>query len=474
MLAPLHSEYPNAAWRLKSLIERLLRSAVFYGAFATCIRLGANIFLLPLVLSKLSSEELALWWIFLALGAFANLAEFGFGPSISRVYSFLWAGAEDVETEGLSVVPNSGLPNLPRIRQLNATVRYLYWRLSLAAMVLLSAAGTLFLLKPAAAFAQSLPIWPAWGLYVIAIGFSLGSNHWMLACQGINRMRGVQKIFLWTGLSYLISATIFILAGFGIMALVIATGLRSLLARELFRRVYLRAVPAVDSLGLNPDPSILKRLWPNAYKFGILSIGVYLQANSNILICSYFLGAQTTAAFGLTAQIGTFLMNFAGLWLAVKWPEITILRTQGRADCMAVLFAKRLALTIGTFVALALLLIMSGNTLLEWKGAQTRLLSNRYLIVYLIYLLQQLFYVQFGSLAYTENVMPFFRVALLTGLGIVGLSVILTLFFGLWGLLLAPFLAETAYSTWFVVRRGFRGQPLTVQQFMRAALVGHL
>ena len=62
----------NAHW------QRLRQSAVFYGVFATGVRVGANLLLLPLLLTRVPSAELALWYVFLALGGFANLADFGF------------------------------------------------------------------------------------------------------------------------------------------------------------------------------------------------------------------------------------------------------------------------------------------------------------------------------------------------------------------------------------------------------------
>jgi hypothetical protein len=85
-------------------------------------------------------------------------------------------------------------------------------------------------------------------------------------------------------------------------------------------------------------------------------------------------------------------------------------------------------------------------------------------------LAQQLFYVQFGTLTLTENVVPFFKVSLFTGLGATLSSLILTPLLGLWGLLVAPLIVETVYSSWFVVRRGFQGQPFSVRRFCRAAI----
>jgi hypothetical protein len=156
----------------------------------------------------------------------------------------------------------------------------------------------------------------------------------------------------------------------------------------------------------------------------------------------------------------------------VKWSQITILRTQGRLVEMAALFARRLAFCLATYVALVALLIALGNHVLEWKGANTRLLESPYLLVYLLHLGQQMFFAQFAALAFTENVVPFFRLSLFTGLGVVALSLLLTPSFGMWGIVLAPLLATMVCSSWYPVWRAFQGQPLSVRQFIHAAVMG--
>jgi hypothetical protein len=123
---------------------------------------------------------------------------------------------------------------------------------------------------------------------------------------------------------------------------------------------------------------------------------------------------------------------------------------------------------------MSIALVIFGNQLLALKGTQTRLLSTPYLAVYLVYLTQQLLYIQFATLTFTENVVPFFKISLFTGVGLICLSLILTPRWGLWGLLVAPLIAELACSAWYPVLRGFRGQPLSLRQFARAAFLGHV
>jgi hypothetical protein len=189
-----------------------------------------------------------------------------------------------------------------------------------------------------------------------------------------------------------------------------------------------------------------------------------------VLISGNLLGPGITASYGLTAAVGTLLTSIATLWLTVKWPQLTILRAQGKVREMSVIFAQRLALAVATYAAGALFLVLLGNWALELKGAHSRLLETAGLVVYLLYLGGQLVYAQFGTLALTENEVPFAKVSLFTGLALVAVSLAMTRVFGLWGLLLAPILVEGACSSWFTLRRGFRGQALTVGEFFRAAL----
>src|SRR5881628_2076277 len=150
---------------VNSFSLRAWRSAMAFAVLGTAVRVAANLVLIPLVLVYLSQEEQALWWVFLALGGFANLADFGFGQVISRVYSYLWAGAEDFDAEGLRPPAQGSTPNLPRIRELNVTVRYLYQRLSLVALTVLAIGGSVFLLRPVQVAHQPSTVWLLWGGY---------------------------------------------------------------------------------------------------------------------------------------------------------------------------------------------------------------------------------------------------------------------------------------------------------------------
>jgi O-antigen/teichoic acid export membrane protein len=496
---------------LGSLWQRARGSAVFMGMAGTAVRHGGNLILLPLAMKILSPAEMALWVVFVAIGAFGNLADFGFGQAITRVYSYFWAGAKDYDREGLKTVADGLEPNWTGLEDLTRAVGGLYRWLSLFAGMLLLGVGTWFvapskpshnispLVSTPASRVASLPpstpqessapnspqvnssardifehewkLWALWGASVASVLYSLGTSYWTLACQGINQVREVQRVNLWAGVAYSGSACLMLLAGWGLVSMVCATFIRALITAQMCRASYRRAAPENPNHAGRLHLEFLRRLWPSAWKFGVIALSVYLVSPGTVLICRWYLSDEATAAYGVTAQVAGVLLNVSSLWLQVKVPEITILRTQGLLRKMSLLFAKRLGWTMFTYLFLATLFVLFGNRALEWKGTESKFLPTPLLIVYLAYTGQQLFTTQFVWLTYTENVVPYYVIAFCTGVGLILISIPLTKHYGIWGLVAAPILAAIPATSWYPVLRGFRGQALSIREFFRAALL---
>lgn len=49
--------------------------------------------LLPVVLHFLPSDELGLWYVFLSIGTFVSLFDFGFTPQMARQITYSFSGA---------------------------------------------------------------------------------------------------------------------------------------------------------------------------------------------------------------------------------------------------------------------------------------------------------------------------------------------------------------------------------------------
>lgn len=69
-------------------MRRLRNSTVVWSWAFNFLRLATGLVLLPLLLHKLSSEELGMCYVLLSLVALAPVVDFGFNPTIVRFVSY--------------------------------------------------------------------------------------------------------------------------------------------------------------------------------------------------------------------------------------------------------------------------------------------------------------------------------------------------------------------------------------------------
>src|ERR1039457_4196483 len=132
---PFHLSQPAA------LLNRLYGSTIIWSWVFNGFRLATGLLLLPLVLRKLSTEELGMYYVFLSLVALAPVIDFGFSPTIHRFVSYAMGGAETIQAQGVSKGAGSG-PNFGLLWQLFFTTRALYRVLALIVFVILGVWGT--------------------------------------------------------------------------------------------------------------------------------------------------------------------------------------------------------------------------------------------------------------------------------------------------------------------------------------------
>jgi len=451
------------------VLVRIMVSAVFMGMIASVFRVGANLFILPFALLKLSNEEMVAWWAFVALGSASQVSDFGFSPVITRAYSFLWAGASEYLKNGLAPPTEDNEPNYKEIAVLHRAVVKLYRILAALFTILLLGLGGWYLnTGPFANVQNPSAAWVAWIVYALTMGWGLLVSYWEQAANGLNHVRTVQISNVAGGAAYFIVGCLFLYFGMGLLALSIAAACRILLSRMICRWACRDQLCFSNEKG--QERIMLKKLWSNAWKFGLMTVGAYLLSSGVLLVGLKSLSPELAQPVGLTYQIGIFLTSIAVLWLQVKLPYLAMLRIKGHHTEMSILFAQRFGLTLLSFLGLSVGLVLFGNSMLEIIGTNKRLMDAPFLIFFACYLFWRLGYMQFGLLVFTENVIPFHWISLVAGLVALGLSVWLVPVYGLWGLLGSSAIAEFAISGWLVYWRGFRSQSLRLNEFINAML----
>ena len=452
------------------MFGRVARSAVAWSFVATGLRFGSAVFLLPLILRSVPREELGLWYVFLALGSFASLLDFGFAPTVIRSAGYLWAGARNLLPFGVEVHAKEEAeaaqrePNRALLADLVASVRVYYLAIALFVLMLLLGVGGAWIWTKTTPLESRNWLRAAFAVYAIGVALNFANSLWPYLLSAINAVRRSQQIFAFSLLAFYLIAAAGLLLGGKLWALVIGIVIMGVMERSLGRRAFLR----ISNLQRGAfDARLLGILWPNAWRAGSVAVSGFLVAQANTIVCSAFLDLSTTASYGLSLQAILLLYSVSSVWINVKLPLINQLRASGDCRQIAAIVRARVLLCLATYIAGATVLICFGPMFLALVGTRTPLLGAPLLMVFAIIYLLDVHHSAYAGLVHSENMNPFVKPWLVSGVATISLSLILTPRFGVWALLFSQGFVQLCFNNWWTVVRAIRGLGMGQKEYWR-------
>jgi hypothetical protein len=293
---------------------------------------------------------------------------------------------------------------------------------------------------------------------------------WPTLLTGINGVRQAQKVFLVALVANYVLSIGGLLAGWGLWGPVSGQVAMGVLNRLLGRAAFLRlAGSELKYSGRQADFALLRVLWPNSWRVGAVTVGIYLTMFINTLMASAFLSLKETASFGLSMQMGFFISQISSVWVLVKMPWFNQLRQRGDAQGIQKTFFARVWLFLLVFISGSLTLCFLGDWLLtNVLHARTALLPVPQLALLLLVVGLEAHHSLYRELVLTANVNPFVRPMLLTAGASLTLVCVLSPSLGTWGLILAPGLAQLLFNNWWIVLTGVRSLGLAARNYVPA------
>ncbi len=461
---------------LKQGANRLYSSAVAWSFVFTAIRAGGNLLVLPLMLHKLSPQDLGLWYVFLSLGGLASLIDFGFYPTMSRVTAYLWAGAEEIQETGVQPVRAAGenppAPNYRLLADLVKTMQIYYRGIGIFVTVLMGVFGTIWIVHKAHLLPDAHAIFWAWLLFLAGIFVNITSGMWHPLLSGINQVRLNQQVFVCGLVVNYLTIIIGLLLGAGILAPVAGFFLMGAVSRSGARWKFNQFTKSKEYASASRWSSkLLRGLWPTAWRTGIVTLGIYATLNVGTLICSAFLGLKAAASYGLSMQLVLAAVAIAASFVAVKIPLVAQMHALGREREIGRLVFPRMRWYWIVYAILATAAILFGERVIQgWFHSQTPLLPRTLLIALFIVGALEGHHGIFRELAVTAHRNPFAIPVLVSGLLIVLLSSLLVPRIGFWGLILVPGIVQACFNNWWIVLVGLRSMGSSVSEYISGLL----
>jgi hypothetical protein len=338
---------------LKELISRIYHSPTIntWGSFAA--RTLSLLIVLPLLLTRLTTAEIALWYLFSSVISLQALADLGFSPTFTRVIAYAMGGAEDLKDfREVRESTNSGRPNWATMEKIWSTIRSIYLRSTIVSMVFLAIVGTIALVRPIAAIENQSEGWLSWIVIAVTSGVAFWGTMYSASLQGMNHIALFRRWEMLTSFAAILTSFVVLYAGGKLFELVLAN--QSWLVVAVFRNRWLARNVEDSRLkgfkGFKIHHDILQAVWPSAWRSGLgitMSYGV-VQASG--IVYAQFGSAAGIASYLLALRIMQTINLFSQAPFYSKIPVLARLRSEGRLHDQVAVAQRGMAYAYWTFV----------------------------------------------------------------------------------------------------------------------------
>lgn len=303
------------------------RDDVIWSYLGTAISLSSYIIILPLIVKFLSSDLVGLWYVFVSIGAIANLFDFGFTYTFARNITYCWSGSHKLQkVDALST--NNSETDFRLMKEILATSKFVYLIIASFALILLLSLGTIYIIFISKDIPGNQHIF-AWLIYSVAIFLNLYFNYYDSFLLGVGAVKRSNQNKVLARVAHVSILIMLLLFGTGIIGASIGYLAYGVVFRWLGKHYFYRYENIGDRLNaiIEPvKPSKVKELfitiWHNAWRDGMIQLTIYATDQATVLICSAFMTLRETGTYSISLQIATAVAMISSVLYNTYQPQL--------------------------------------------------------------------------------------------------------------------------------------------------------
>lgn len=434
---------------------KITKKDMLWNYLATFLKISSSILLLPLILRKLSSEDVGIWSIFTSVTGLVLLIDFGFHSSFSMNVTYVFSGVDSLLSSGHNKVNESSENKQINIRLLKGlidTMRWFYSRVSIFLLFILLTVGTIYIRYILGNYHGDKPlIYEAWCLFVCVNVYNLYTLYYDALLEGKGLIKISKQIIIVGHITYLCISIITILLGYGLVGLVLAQLISIITIRVISNRYFFSkqiSSQLASCKGVDRN-ELIRLIFPNATKTGMTSLGRFMIQKSAVIIGSLYLPLASIATFSITKQMIEIDLALAHISITTFTPQISNLRIMGNFERIRNICIKGIVISNIIFVAGAIALIFIGVPVMHIIRSNTTL-NQAIIVLVAVSGFIGLNYSLATTIISTKNYIPFSKPSVFSGLATVLLIIIFLKFtsLGLIGMAIAPGIIDLCYQGW--------------------------
>lgn len=462
---------------LRTLTQRALASPLimawgFYLAHAV-----TYLSLTMMVVTELSASEQVVWFAFASINTILTIGEFGFGPVVSRLVSYVNAGATrlDANTADTPLVGEKDTVDWPLMERLYSTLAAIYFVLSVASMVILLSFGSYVVTAPIAALgATQGGAWNAWWVVCASSYFAVLGRRYQAVLTGLGF---VVVVYRWNAIFSLVTLAVVVGVFYfdgGLAEFVYASQFFHVLAffrnRYLLHRVVLGGV--FGRMTLKPfDKGIFLVAWSPAWRGALGLAGSMGVTQSIALMIANSLSSASAAPYLLALRFISLIDLVSSAPMMTRIPLINQFRVQRRFIELQALVVRTIRLSLVLFLVGTICVYVAVPIALDIAKAQTHFLpGDLWGLMTFVWLVQR----HHGLHAHvysSTNREPFYIPIICTGLFGVLLVYELLDGYGVLAVIVSQGIANAIFLNWWCVKIALQSINLKVSEYF-GCLIG--
>jgi len=321
------------------LLHRLYNSAIINSWFSGLIMLFSSLIAIPIVLSKLSVEEINVWFLFASIVAISHGVLFGFNSTFARFVAYANSGVKISEFRNLRFKKESTFSDYVDNSELGRIfflMKKVYLFLSLIYAFIIIAIGYFALSKPIAALDIQAEGWLAGLIVAVSTIMTLSFGYYQVFLLGINKVALVQRIMSVVNLVGLFFILIVLFIYPTLISIVLVYQLVAL--STTFSIIYYSRRELknnnISNRNKKFDRELFTIVWESAWKSGITTILSNVVQHISAIIVAHFFVPAVSASFLFTKRLFDILARFTMTTFQARLPIIAKYRGRGDFDTL--------------------------------------------------------------------------------------------------------------------------------------------
>ena len=423
--------------------------------WATFLSRPLNLLLLtPLILTRFSTEEVSVWFLFNIYLGLQSLADFGLNNSLTRAYAYAFGGAESIESFfNKDNIKSSDKINWVLARKINSALSYLLIMLMIIFSLFLIIFGTLSLIRPISSIINYEQAWFSWIVIIFTSAINIYGYKYTVFIKGMNNIPLFMRWQTLFAILSMVTSSVVIYVTSNLLAFVITyqfwvilNVLRNkYLANQLFNKEFKNF--KLEKI----DKKIIKNILPSAWRTWVAQFMSYGLIQMSGIFYAQIADPSSTAMYLFSLKIINFIKQFSNAPFYSRLPRLAKYFIQKKFNKLLEDAKRGMFLSHLSFILLFIIIGISMDPLLSFINSKILFADP-----YLWSLLGLSFWIErYGAMHYQLYALSNRVVAHIgngiTGLIYIGLIFLLIDTFQIYTFPLSYFLACLLFYSWYGV-----------------------